>query len=315
MALKISTLPTFTEPFSQHQQHKSPLGTASVDQIVKGRIVAKLQMTGDSFQLSSGQPKVAKKFMYLDLGGSEMGAGSGYFDKTNLRGFYIEKLVYSAWLQRAGDKPDPDNASPNWSIQTEQPESANQSGSISSSLSYTVNGSAGFFGETPTANIGGGATFGSSTSHTITDFTFSQRSDARVLRHEIVMSSARDGTVYRQWSDLADHSAPNVIKAQPNLREVPIQALSNLPIPGQAVWMNDNDAGLGEKLVLHIAVTPLWQIVEGVPGDGSLVMAGIQGLFTPFAGPQAMVDAMPHYLHIALGGALTYQIPIDLSLV
>lgn len=315
MALKIATLPTFTQPFSQHQQNKSPLGTTSVDQTVKGRIVAKLQMTGDSFQLSTGQPKVAKKFLYLDLGGSEMGAGSGYFDKANMRGFYIEKLAYSAWLQSAGGKPDPDDASPNWSIQTEQPESANQSGSVSSSLSYTVNGSAGFFGETLTGNAGGGATFGSSTSHTITDFTFSQHSDARVLRHEIVMSSARDGTVYRKWSDLADNSAPNIIKAQPNLRELPIQALSNLPIPGQAVWMNDNDAGLAESLVLNIVVTPLWQIVEGVPGDGSLALAGIQGIFAPLAGPKAMQDAMPHYLHIPLGDPLMYQIPIDLKLV
>ena len=325
MGLKVATLPNYTAPYAQHQKYKTPLATYDLDQTVKGRLIAKLQLTGDSFQLSGAQAKVAKKFLYVDLGGSEMGvdpqkcanpgSGTGYFDRPDLRGYYIEKLVYSAWLQAAGQAPDPNRASQNWSIQSEQPESANQTGSISSSLSYNINGSAGFFGDTVTGNVGGGVTFGTSTSHTITDFTFSQRSDARVLRHEIVMSSARDGTAYRSSSDLADPGSPNLLKAEPKLRELPIQALSNLPIPGQAVWMNDNDAGLAEQLVLHIEINPTYVVIEGAAGDGSLLAAGAAAVFNPAGAAGLAAKALPHYKTIALGGPWQHQVPIDLTLV
>ncbi|WP_088283109.1 hypothetical protein [Ideonella sp. A 288] len=323
MSLKVNTLPNVTVPYSSPQVYKSPCGGYDLHQTLSGRLNVKLQLTGDDFVTTNGGPKVHKKFLYVDFGGSEMGVGSsqatgpgtqGYFDQDDIRGYYIEKLSCLAWLQRSGDAPDPDKASPNWTIQTESPEGTNQSGSISSSVSYNVNGSAGFFGDTPTGNAGGGVTFGTTRSHSVTDFTFAQHSDANVLRHEITMSQSRGGKTYSSWMDLVSDGAPNLINAKPELNQPPVLALSNLPIPGQAVWMNENAAGLAEQLTLHVSINPTYVVVEGVPGQGSLLVAGLAGVFAPGAMAGQAAQAMPHYKHIAFGGPWTNSFDIDLSL-
>jgi len=325
VGLKVKTLPNYTAPYSDRQQYKTPMEQYDLDQTTQGRLTIKLQMTSDEFTIGTGQPKVVKRFLYIDFGGSEMGidrnkasrpgTGAGHFDQSNLRGYYIERLQYSAWLQRAGDAPDPTKASTNWSIQSEAPESANQSGSISSNLSYNINGSAGFFGDVVTGSVGGGVTFGTSRNHTINDFTFWQRSDARQLQHEIALTQARDATPYSKVDDLIDWSSPNVVQTHPNLRELPTQALSNVPLPGQAVWMNDNPAGLAEKLTLHVTVNPLYQIIEGVDGQGSILANSALALINPPAALAAMGKALPHYNSIALGGPWRHEISIDFSIL
>jgi hypothetical protein len=325
VGLKVKTLPNYTAPYSQRQQYKTPMQTYDLDQTVQGRLTIKLQVTGDEFSVASGQPKVTKRFLYVDFGGSEMGVdrnkatrpgtASGYFNQSNLRGYYIEKLQYSAWLQRSGDAANPTKASANWSIQSEAPESANQAGSISSNLSYNINGSAGFFGDVVTGGVGGGVTFGTSRNHTINDFTFWQRSDARVLQHEIALTQAQDATPYSSVNDLIDWSSPNVIQTHPNLRELPIQAVSNLPLPGQAVWMNDNPAGLAEKLTLHVMVNATYQIIEGVDGQGSLLLTGPMTFLNPPGALVAAAKALPHYSSTALGGPWTHEIPVDFGVL
>jgi hypothetical protein len=149
---------------------------------------------------------------------------------------------------------------PDWSIREEAPVTGNGDGTVTSSISFNANASVGAFGPSPMATGGGGATFSSSHSHSVKDFSFAQRSDGRVLRHDLTMSQTNDGTPYAGPDDLVPTIWDPFEGAKLNVP--PLLATSNLPICSQAVWMNDSPVGLVDVLSLQIRIQPRYVIVE-----------------------------------------------------
>jgi hypothetical protein len=52
---------------------------------------------------------------------------------------------------------------------------------------------------------------------------------------------------------------------------LPALALSNLPLPGQGVWMNIDAAGLVDTIDLHAMVQPKYMLMETGMGAGPVV--------------------------------------------
>ncbi|MEM6375604.1 MAG: hypothetical protein AAF686_05145 [Pseudomonadota bacterium] len=232
---------------------------------------------------------IERCMVHGDLENSEYGAPTGLLDKNDYRGFYVEWLHVSMWLQTHGEAADPKKPAPHWLIMREAPNTTNQTGSITSSISYGFDASAGAMADMPTANFGGHIGVSSSHSHTLTDFTFMQHSTAQVVNHEVNMTMTDDGEPYKHASDLINQWQSPFVGIR--LRDIPNMAKSNVPLVSQGVWMNNSPAGLVDKLTFHVAVTPLWLLVEG------------------------KYDGMLHHWTTAFGGTFKYSKDIDFGLL
>lgn len=234
-------------------------------QTIHGRLNAKFAAESQEYFDSSGQNgRRTKRIVHVDLNGTSYGAPSNnILDQNDMRGFYVEWIRYRVWLQTPGAPVDPDNPAPapDWFISKESPDTSNQTGSVSSSISWGFNASVGVFGDVPTASVGGNFGVSSSHSHALTDFTFYQYSTANILDHKIVMSMTGDGNPYSSTSDLFNTLQSPFVGVR--LRPLTSLAKSNVPVIGQAVWMNDSDAGLVPKLQVCISIQPHWVLFEG----------------------------------------------------
>ncbi len=253
------------EPFSATFAINTPLthDTSHGSQTVQGRLNVMFTVQSQAFIDHSQQSKqVTRRIIHVSLDGSEYGAPSdNMLDQDNMRGFYLETLRYWIWLQTPGAPPDATKPAPDWTIIQEAPDTGNQTGTISSSINWGFNASAGVFGDMPTANVGANIGVSNSTSHSLQDFTFIQKSNATTLDHSIFLSQTGDGNPYSTSADLLNQWQNPFVSIQ--LRPLPSLAKSNVPLVGQAIWMNNTDAGLVNKLNVQVQVVPHWVLVEG----------------------------------------------------
>jgi len=255
-----------------------------------GRIEARVVLNSQSFKVYTDKSRTSVeayevRTVFLDLDTTSFGVGTMTMDEKGARGWYLESVNYRAWLQDPGKGADEKQARMDWPIGKEAPDTSNQTGSVSSSIAYTLDGSAGFFGKEVTGNVGGSISIQSSHSHSLTDFTFFQHSDAQVLRHEIRMTMAADGTSYSVPDDLLETTAAgNVVGAfgaviggvlgvagpyDPEfIRQLPGMAKSNVPVVGQAVWMSNGKGALVDKLNLQLSMKARYILLKawGDPG-------------------------------------------------
>ena len=261
--LAVSQLPPFLQSSFFPKPVVTPIsGQAKPNQSVGGQLVANVQIQSQSFaQPSHANKMVERRLVHLDLNGSTFNAPTNAIDDADMKGFFVEWVRYKAWLQTTGDAANSDTPHSYWVIEQEAPNTSNSTGSVSSTISYGFNESVGVFGDVPTANIGANMGVSESHSHSITDFTFMQQSTDRVLNHYIHMTQCNDGTPYKSAGSLIDTGQNPFIGCQ--LRPLPALAQSNVPFVGQAVWMNNGDAGLVDKLTLWIYIEPHFLFVEG----------------------------------------------------
>lgn len=262
--LKNVNLAPLLKPFKVDMNVVSPhYRTPQGNETFEGRLDAKFTVQSQVFPSSSGD--VERRIVHVDLEGSEFGAPSNMKDQNDLRGFFIENIHYQMWLQSHGASPNPKTPIGGWQIMREGPNTTNQTGSITSSISYGFDASIGAMGDLPMGTVGGHLGVSTSHTHTLTDFTFMQHSDAQILKHEINMTMLGDGTPYTDESDFMDQWQSPFVGAR--MRPLSNMAKSNVPLLGQAFWMNTDPSGLVDKLTLHIAITPKWHIVQGM-ADG-----------------------------------------------
>jgi len=244
------------------------LDTSKGSQTIHGRLNSKfIAQSQEYFDNTVTAGRRVKRMIAVDLNGSSYGAPStNMLDQDDMRGFYVEKIRYRIWLQTPGAAADFNSPAPDWVICKEAPDTSNATGSISSSINWGFNASAGVFGDMPTANVGGNFGVSNSNSHTLTDFTFYQLSDSSRLDHNILMSQTGDGNPYKDTNDLFNQWQSPFVGVR--LRPITSLAKSNVPLVGQAVWMNETDAGLVDQLVVNIEVKPHWVLIEA-SFDGS----------------------------------------------
>lgn len=267
LPMKNVNIAPLLRPYSQSLAVTAPHSKTSLGtQDFSGRLDAKFQVQSQTFPVSPTKT-TERRLIHVDLEGSEFGAPTNMKDQNDYRGFYVEWIHYSMWVQAYGDAADPTKPLSHWMIVREAPNTTNQTGSISSSISYGFDASAGAMGDLPMTNVGGHIGVSSSHSHTLTDFTFMQHSTAQVVNHEVNMTMTADGSPYSHAFDLTNTWQSPFVGIR--LRDLPNMAKSNVPLLGQAVWMNTDNSPLVDKLTVHIAVTPHWLLVEGMY-DGTL---------------------------------------------
>lgn len=262
LPMKSVPLAPMLNPFQQTVKVVSPLTNMNFpDQTINGRTQISIAAQSQAFtNLGRAGKSEERRMIAVDLNNTEFGAGIRMVDQHDVRGYYVEWIQCQIWLQKFAEPADPNKPLDNWSIVRESPDTSNLTGSFSSSISWGFNASIGAFGDVPTASLGGNLGFSDTHSHTLTDFTFLQHSTARVVDHLVTLTQCADGTAYKNSESLINQWQDPTQGAQ--LRELPGLAKSNVPVVSMATWMNENDAGLVDKLSVHVAVTPHWDIVE-----------------------------------------------------
>lgn len=187
---------------------------------------------------------VVFRSIHIDLKDSVAGPGRLVFDDPQRRGFFMDRVEVQLWLQDPAQDPDPERPLSAYQLSTDQPETKNENGAVTSSISYGVGTSLGFFGAMPTA--GSNVSFSHSSSHThqLTDFAFSRHLRGDLVQHELAMEQLGDGTPYGRPEDYPTDG---------DLAELPDLARSNIAIPTQAVWSNHDGKGLPlNEVILNI---------------------------------------------------------------
>lgn len=189
---------------------------------------------------------IPKKFISVSLAGSNVAAatsGSLGTDRDDKRGYFTESAVVTVSL--SGDR---------FAIEQDSPSTTMGQEATSSTTSIGVNVSAGTFGDTPTANVGGGVTIGSSFSRNLTDFRVVNNSDDSRLSHRYVLAASSGGK-YDEPKDLLDLSVGGQFTGACLFKLPPI-AVSNLPLASQVIFIGDADAGVdaGEEQTLSISI-------------------------------------------------------------
>lgn len=183
------------------------------------------------------------KFLHLSFKDTKMIPGKFAHDENSARGYFLEKIVVQAWFQRGTQyKPDNNKVSKDIFVHQTAPAGAsNESGSISSSLNFSLSASAGTFGDQATASISPSISIGHSFSHPIKDFTFMDHTEGGLLNHEYLMTQSGEGRPYhmknRKNSLLPDHSPFYGAR----INSIPFLAKSNFPISSQGIWMVNLD--------------------------------------------------------------------------
>lgn len=289
MSMKSVSFPPQFNAINQTVKVITPLThLSSADQTITGRVTIQGEAQAQTYQSPQhAGGKVEKRVVHVDLNNSEIGAPINMLDQNDMRGYYVEWVEYKIWVQRLGEKANETTPLKGWSIFSESPNTSNSSGSVTSTISWGLNASLGTFGDMPTASVGGNLGISDSHSHSLTDFTFVQRSTSNVLHHKVYLSMCEDGKPYDNSSSLVDSAQNPFVGIQ--LRPLPALAKSNVPLVGQAVWMNEDDASLFDRLTVYIAVTPHWDLVEGEN------------------------NGMLQRQTTALGGTFTYSVDVDFS--
>lgn len=262
-SLKSVPFAPIVKTWSRTLKAHDDINDTNFSQAVSGQVEARLTVTSDVYADPADPKRMRRKrLLYLNLNSSYMGVSDGpAFDQNDIRGPYIDRVVYQAWLQKRNAGPDPANQLPGWVRMQESPETEDASGSVSSSMSVTVNGNLGFFGPTPTGGVNTGFSFGESYVHTVKDFTFYNRSQGGMLHHILAMTGSGDGQTYGKPEDLVNENQSPFVGAR--LRPLPALATSNVPLVGQVVWMNQNDDALAfDDIEVAVTVRPSYSFVS-----------------------------------------------------
>ncbi len=199
-----------------------------------------------------------KKYLYIDFNHSDAGPGDLMFNQNDLRGAFIDRLIFKAWLQPANGGSG-GRLAPVYSIYEDSSTTTNQSGSVTSSVKVdlSVTGGAGSGGATGGAGVN--VSSSNSHSHELTDFTFLNKSDGSTLHHELPMQQLLDGKPYEGPHSLINEWQNPTIGAR--LRPLPNLSISNVPILSQVIWMNDRNSDLMDHAHLCVEIKARYQTV------------------------------------------------------
>ncbi len=231
-----------------------PLSNSNKKQTGEARLSVKCTLTNVT---PSGEDPY--KYLLVDLDGSTVNSGINMIaDDNDRRGYFTEKIRYRVWLQEKNHPVDFQTALSNFVRLKESPQDSNLTGSITSGITISADGTVGVFGDTPTANVGGGIAFSNSHTHVIQDFTFLNQSQGNVLNQVMVMSCLQDGTEYnasstgaKKFETMLSQPMPSLTDPLPDavFRELPSLAKDNIPIIGQGLWMTQSGAAYKLKKV------------------------------------------------------------------
>lgn len=209
------------------------------------------------------------KFISVNLQNCRVGPGNLMHDQDDLRGFFLDRVKVQMWFQKQDDiHPDVSKRLTDIHLVKSAPEGApNSSGNISSSISFSMNESAGAFGEIPTASVGSSVNIGHSFSHQITDFTYLNHSVTDLLDHEYIMTQSGSGQPYNIKSPgdaFVDSGQSPFVGVR--LASIPSLAKSNFPVASQGVWMvklGNKDKLEDQTVNLFIQLSGHYAHIEG----------------------------------------------------
>lgn len=206
--------------------------------------------------------------IWVSLENSLISSGKMTDDDDDKRGYFQDRVIVDMWLEdkhgkkltsfrRVSDGPSTVNGS------------SSTSSSVSFSFSSSLSASVGFFGGTPTGNVGGGINVGVSESHSfsksLSDFRAINNSDQYRTSHTYKMS-ASSGGAYNKAVDLVPKGdsigffdAFKGIK----LYSPPDLAVANLPLISQAVWQANDNKDHHEDVVVKVQVKQRVVLVDG----------------------------------------------------
>lgn len=266
---KMISLPPITPSFSTSQSVRDLVGKVSLpSQTLSGRLVAKGNFGFQTFQDPNSPGKtIEKRTIFIDLDSSEFSAPSNMLNQNDMRGYYVESIRTRMWVQDPTAYVAPNFAHPDWHIEQEAPNTTNQTGSITSSISFSFDASGGVMAADPMATVGAGINISTSHSHALTDFTYIQHSTGTLVDQLVHLTMTKDGTPYVNAGDLVNSWQSPFVGIR--LREIPDMASSNVPILAQAVWMNQSPAGLQRHLLVAISINATYAFISG-ENDGIL---------------------------------------------
>jgi hypothetical protein len=144
------------------------------------------------------------------------------------------------------------------------PGTVNSSGSITSSITVSsgVNASVGFFGGTPTENVGvnSGTSNTNSFSETLNDFIIQEDADRSTVSHTYKMVTMANGAKYERPADLLPPSKLNFASGiidlftPLKLYNPPPQAIHSMPFLDQAYWQAGDNGLISEPVKIEIIV-------------------------------------------------------------
>lgn len=214
--------------------------------------------------------------VFATLEGSVIQPGAMAYDQEDIRGFFQDEIDVKMWI---GPDAKTKTASPDFRRVHDQPGSVNGTGSSSSSLSVSIsaNVSGGFFGGTPTANVGGsiGQTETHSYSHSLQDFEVKNTSHSHQIHHVYAMMQSEQGVPYTTPTDLwPEYNHENLVDdfCGTQLNDPPALAKSNLSLHSMAFWKAAHTNDFTSPLYLHFEIAQRLQYMEGTnyPLRGSI---------------------------------------------
>ncbi|MFF5218789.1 hypothetical protein [Micromonospora sp. NPDC000442] len=187
-------------------------------------------------------------FVSVDVKGTNVAAardGKMKHDKKDKRGYFLEGVDLTLRLD-----------SSEYYVGTDSPPTTMNASTITSSSQFTLNLSAGTFGDTPTTNAGGSLTIGSSVSESLQAWRVENLSDDTVIQHQYRMATTEDGARYNQPKDLVDLSGGGQVAGAP-LHPVPHISIVNLPLVTTGIFVSrgkqSNDVRLLADVTAHLA--------------------------------------------------------------
>jgi hypothetical protein len=207
-------------------------------QTPQARLRAKCQIY--SYRVDDKKETPREKFFLVSLDGSTVHPGAMLFDRVDKRGYYTESVVVTMFFLNADELL----------VRQDQPQSSEEGGSISNSISLSFG--VGFFGETPTGNAG--LSIGNTISESLPDFEFLNDTRDATVRHTSRLRFV-GGNGYRNAPDLIDPSSP-ISK----LCGLPARAVSSMPLISQALFHAPN--GISSAATLRIELTHRLMCIE-----------------------------------------------------
>lgn len=194
--------------------------------------------------------------VHVNLLGTSISSGGLVADKDDERGYFQDQIKVTMHLEnhpqliRVSDGPNTQNGT------------SHTTSSVS--FSFGESGGAGFFGGTPTGNVGVnvGMSASNSFSRDLTDFKVVNKSDSHVVVHQYLMAASSKGP-YSHPADLV--VMPNFVESFEgiDLAEPPSLAVDDFPIISQAVWQAQDNRPINETIMLQVTIEQHLSFVSG----------------------------------------------------
>ena len=191
-----------------------------------------VRIAGYQYHAKIGAP--LEQFVLVDLSGTVVSPGKVLFDRDDKRGYFTDRVEVRLWFE---DEP-------RLTVRQAGPATSDEGGSASTSMSFSVSG--GFFGETPTANVGWSISSG--VSQQLPDFEIQKDvgSEGRAaLRHAYVLRLI-EGNVYYDPIDAVDATSSG------HIRRLPPKAGHDLDVFSSALFHTPTAIGATRRLRLQI---------------------------------------------------------------